>query len=189
MNCFRPHTFGLEAERVLTPFVKRFQLVVDDPQVDGMGEGEYSPEGFLRSWNAGNRFAASAMRQMKQRGETMLTGTLALPADFNRTVWEWNYTRDELSEDLFEEEEIDVFVPLVMLFREGGQARTFCVFPNLVPSAVPKVDRVFIMRTELPEPHDGQSNETPGWVTWDELQAACAAFEVREEEAALPFLL
>src|SRR5262249_40649302 len=55
--------------------------------------------------------------------------------------------------------------------------------------AVPKVDRVFIMRTELPEPHDGDSKETPGWVTWDELRAAAAAFEVREEEASLPFLL
>src|SRR5262249_50752984 len=57
MNYFRPHTFGLEAERVLTPFVKRFKLVVDDPQVEGMGQGKYSPAGFLRGWNEGNRFA------------------------------------------------------------------------------------------------------------------------------------
>jgi len=154
-----------------------------------MGQGEYSPEGFLRSWNAGNNFTASAVRQMKQQGEKMLTGNLSLPADVNRKLWEWNYTRGDLCEHLLEAEEIGVFVPLIMLFREDGQARTFCVFPNLVPTAVPKVDRVFVMRNELPEPHDGDSKETPAWVSWDELRAASAEFEVRERDAPLPFLL
>jgi hypothetical protein len=189
MNYYRPHTFGLEAERVLTPFVGKFGLVVDDPQTEGMGQGEYSPEGFLQSWNAGNRFAASAMRQMKQRGEKMLTGTLSLPSESNRLIWEWNYTREEICEELLEGELIGVFVPLIMLFREADQVRTFCIFPNLVPTAIPKVDRVFILRTELPEPYDGDSKETPGWVSWDELRATAAEFEVREEDAPLPFLL
>src|SRR5947209_13417532 len=48
VNYFRPHTFALEAARVLGPLVKRFDLVVDDRQTDGMGQGEYSEEGFLR---------------------------------------------------------------------------------------------------------------------------------------------
>src|SRR5262249_13577013 len=55
MNFYRPHTFGLEAAEVLGRFVERFDLTVDDPQSEGMGQGEYSREGFLRGWNAGNR--------------------------------------------------------------------------------------------------------------------------------------
>src|SRR5262245_51012028 len=56
MNYFRPHVFGLEAEPVLTALVKDLDLAISDPQNEGMGDGEYTPEGFLRGWNAGNRF-------------------------------------------------------------------------------------------------------------------------------------
>jgi hypothetical protein len=60
LNSVRRHVFGLEAEPLVTAFVRQFDLEVDDPQADGMGKGPYSPERFLRGWNAGNRFGARA---------------------------------------------------------------------------------------------------------------------------------
>ncbi len=66
INYFRPHVFGLEAEPELTAFVERFGLTVSDPQSDGMGDGAYSCEGFLRGYNAGNRFAHQAMLSMNE---------------------------------------------------------------------------------------------------------------------------
>src|SRR5205809_479293 len=56
INYFRPHFFGLEAEGELSALTSRFSLRVDDPQNEGMGRGDYSREGFLRGWNAGNVF-------------------------------------------------------------------------------------------------------------------------------------
>src|ERR1700724_1994964 len=47
INFFRPHIFGMEAEPELGAFVTEFGLTVFDPQNNGMGEGEYSAEGFL----------------------------------------------------------------------------------------------------------------------------------------------
>src|SRR5579872_2020750 len=46
LNFVRPHTFALEAEPEVAQFVKHFDLTVLDPQIDGMGEGDYSSEGF-----------------------------------------------------------------------------------------------------------------------------------------------
>src|SRR5262249_20660021 len=113
INFFRPSVFGLEAERVLTRVVEHFNLTVNDPQGDGMGQGEYTPEGFLRGWNAGNRFAISAMRQIQDRGENIIGGNLTLPAAVLRTLWEWSIDRNSLNEDLMDFEEIDVFVPRI----------------------------------------------------------------------------
>jgi hypothetical protein len=186
LNYFRPHTFGLEAERVLTPFARHFDLVVDDPQTEGMGQGEYTGEGFLRGWDAGNRFAHQAMRAMRPAGGAEV---LALPAEVNRKLWDWNYHRARFSEELAEFEDVGVFAPCILFFREGGRARTFCVFPNLVPTAVPRVDRVFILRNELSPPHDTQSQDTPAWVRWDELRQAAAGFRVTDDNTDLEYLL
>src|SRR5262245_29767647 len=56
LNYLRPHIFGLEAELELSTLVKQFDLLVSDAQIDGMNEGEYSADGFLRGWNTGNEF-------------------------------------------------------------------------------------------------------------------------------------
>src|ERR1700748_2239128 len=50
LNYFRPHIFGLEAEPEVRALVEHFNFLVSDPQVGGMGEGEYSAEGFLSGW-------------------------------------------------------------------------------------------------------------------------------------------
>jgi hypothetical protein len=192
MNFYRPHTFGLEAAQVLPLLVRRFDLVVNDPQAEGMGEGDFNAEGFLRGWNAGNRFAASAFRQIQSEGETDLSEPLTLPAALNRAYWNWNYRRNQFGQDLFDIEDIDVYVPPIWFCREDEQVRSFVLYPNLIPSAVPKVDYVFVLRNELASPYKKRSKKTPGWVRWDELVAAAPGFEVRCEdpdEDELPHLI
>jgi hypothetical protein len=177
MNFFRPHTFGLEAVRVLERLVRRFDLTVYDPQSDGMGEGDFSEEGFLRSWNSGNRFAASAMGQLR-----VGTPNLTLPAALNEAYWQWNYCRTMIGDDFASLDLIDVYVPPIWFCRENGQAKSFTLFPDLVPTAVPKVDYVLILRNELAAPYAEHSNDTPAWVRWEELVAAAPGFEVRAAE-------
>lgn len=186
MNYFRPHTFGLEAERVLTPFVRQFDLVVEDGQADGMGNGEYSSEGFLRGWNQGNSFAAHVMRTMGGHDRV-----LSLPADVNRKLWEWNYVRQVYCNDLFEDEGVDVYVACIWYCREDDQVRTFCLYPNFVPTAVPKVDYVMILRNELVGANKKKSKDTPAWVSWDDLRKAAKGFPVRRTRSTkvLPYLL
>src|SRR5262249_11955370 len=48
INYCRPSFFGKEAEPELHAFIERFDLLVDDPQIGGMGVGEYDSAKFLR---------------------------------------------------------------------------------------------------------------------------------------------
>lgn len=43
-----------ETAEELTAFYRHFDLLVDDPQVDGMGRAEFTAEGFLKSYVSGN---------------------------------------------------------------------------------------------------------------------------------------
>jgi hypothetical protein len=187
MNFFRPHIFGVEAELVLTRLVERFDLTVSDPQGDGMGEGEYSTEGFLRSWNTGNEWACRAMTQMGR------TNPFSLPRALNRAYWSWNFSKAEFAQDLWTFEDIDVFVPRIMFLAHEGRARSFCIFPNLVPTAVPKVDFVLVIRDELAEPNARDSSETPALISWQQLREAARDFKVvpggPDEETQLDYLL
>jgi len=57
INYGRPSYFGIEAEKEMAAFVAAFQPRIHDPQMRGMGDGPYSPDGFLNGWNFGNVFA------------------------------------------------------------------------------------------------------------------------------------
>ena len=54
VNYFRPSYFILEAESEIMAFVKHFDLLVSDPQCEGMGQGEYDAAKLVRGWNFGN---------------------------------------------------------------------------------------------------------------------------------------
>lgn len=177
MNYFRPHVFGLEAERVLSRLVKKLDLLVSDPQAEGMGEGEYTPEGFLRGWNAGNRFGYQAYLSLEPRGEQLLTQRHTLPAKTLRAGWEWTYGIDALYDDVHADD-IDVFIPQVMFVLCDGVLQTLCVWPQLIPTALPAVDRVLVMRDQLP-PHLAEgADPSRALVSWAEVRAAAAEFEL-----------
>ena len=62
-------------------------------------------------WNAGNAFAHRAFAQIQSRGERAVGGGLTLPAATLRACWEWTRSRNERAAELFDDEDIDAFVP------------------------------------------------------------------------------
>src|SRR5262249_47495192 len=103
IDYFRPHTFGLEAADVLRPFVDHFRLVVEDPQPYGMGEGEFSEEGFLRGYNSQNRATSRGIAAHGERvsGDYLRRcGVHWQPRARNRAYWQWNRGRRRLDSAL-----------------------------------------------------------------------------------------
>jgi hypothetical protein len=186
MNYGRPHWFGDEAAPTLWALVRKLNAAVSDPQGGIEGE-EFSEEGFLAGWNKGNAAAHKALGALG-----LLRDKPRWPAATGRMFWSWNYQREDINEDLMQGDNIDVFVPRIMYFIEGGQPKTFCIFPDLVPTAIPRVDRVLVGRARLEGGLAQQSKQAPGWVAWDELRSALPGFEVREFEddcPPLPYLV
>ncbi|HET6898290.1 MAG TPA: hypothetical protein VFK70_08075 [Vicinamibacteria bacterium] len=168
MNYFRPHVFGLEAERELSALVARFSVLVDDPQSDGMARGAYSGAGFLRGWNAGNLFGHRAILSQMAKGNPPASSPNmdALPRETLENIWRWNYRRHDLQQDLGD----DVFVPGIRLVRNDGGPRSFVVWGDAIPLAVPEVDLIVLVRDELaPRRLFGRKRDTC-LVTWAALR-------------------
>jgi len=140
MNYFRPHVFGLEAEPVVTAFVRAFRLGIEDPQTEGMGDGPYSPEGFLRGWNAGNRLGYRAILTM-DGAPTPFT----LPSARVRGIWHWNGGKDlnnEAMTDLLDDAPA-CFLPTVLLLQTGEhEVKTAVIWDTKMAIAIPDVDLV-----------------------------------------------
>lgn len=151
INYFRPHVFGLEAEPELTAFVRQFGLAVDDPQHDGMGVGAYSPEGFLRGWDAGNEFGHRAFLQ-HGAGEGPIP---SLPRAELERWWSWNLCRQALMAD-FEVMLDGGFVPTIFFFlgvAAPDAVTTAVVWGDCIPIAIPtEVDVVILVGEALPAP-------------------------------------
>jgi hypothetical protein len=174
MNYFRPELFALEADVELCRFVEHFDAAVDDPQVKGMAGGVYSTEGFLRSWNNGNRFAHHAILSTEQTPKALHT----YPAARSQNYWRWNYQRNELCERIFDDGDgDDVFVPTVMFLDLGGKVQSFAMWPDALPTAVPAVDVVLLIRKEFAVNAAGALGEL-AVVEWDQFRRATKAFEL-----------
>jgi hypothetical protein len=141
INYIRPHIFGLEAEPELAAFVRLFDLTVEDTQLNGMGEGEYSREGFLAGWNAGNDIGYRAMAD--RAGASFADHVL--PTERIEACWRWNIARRDLQRRLGDE----MFVPVIMFVAINGRALSACVWPDGIPTALPRVDLLIIDRDEL----------------------------------------
>jgi hypothetical protein len=141
INYFRPSFFGLEAEPEVSAFVAAFDLAVSDPQMHGMGDGEYDSKLFLSGWNHGNEFGYSALLRDPANRENLIT----LPADDLIAAWSWNLARGDLQRKLGEA----TFVPCIMFLLVDGQPATAAVWPDGIPIAVPRVDYLFVPREKL----------------------------------------
>jgi hypothetical protein len=183
LNFFRSHIFGLEAADTLENVVEELDLTVSDPQLEGMGDGEFTRDGFLRGWNAGNRFAHSAILSMKD--EQRVTQPYTLPAAQNEAYWRWTYERQVLV-DLLAEDGIDVFVPRIMFLGGAGGVRSMCIWPNLVPTAVPEVDEVLVARDQLPEKFAEGVEAGYALVPWKAFRKASAGFRTVAAGADTP---
>lgn len=139
INYFRSHVFGLEAEPEVTAFVERFGVGVSDPQIDGMDQGPYTPEGFLKGWNHGNRFAVRAIMSGRP-GDTY-----SMPRARMEALWRWIVERGQH----FDELGVDIYVPLIFLFVVDGELKTGVGWPDGVSILMPEVDVVLLRRDRL----------------------------------------
>jgi hypothetical protein len=138
LNYSRPHIFGLEAEPEVDAFVQAFSLEVSDPQTGGMGDGAYSSEGFLRGWNAGNKFARQALGTLNREVKP------TLPAQVIDRCWRWNLARAEAQEDLSTTQMLPCFVPKIVALRQDG-VRTAVVWGGAMAVVIPPVDGVLLV--------------------------------------------
>ncbi|MDO8358962.1 MAG: hypothetical protein Q7T08_02855 [Devosia sp.] len=131
LNFFRPHTFGLEAEPEIAAFLAQFDSAIHDPQTDGMADGPYSREGFLRGWNAGNRFGFSAVGRRSNPPPPWAIDPVVIEA-----VWKWNYGRADLQNAVGDQ----IFAPRVFWFLLAGADAPIaaCVWTSDVPTLIPE---------------------------------------------------
>jgi len=172
INYFRPHVFGLEAEPEVAAFVRGFNLLVSDPQNSGMGEGEYSREGFLSGWNAGNKFGYLAISRSENQSQLF-----TLPASEIRRHWEWNYARAGRQDRL----EVDAFVPTIMLLEMDGRIRTCVAWGDGIPILLPVVDYVIVPRKRLAPRRWFRAGEDIVAFTWQELEPLFRDFHQRDK--------
>ena len=144
INFFRPHYFGLEAAGELREFVNHFGFAVIDPQGEGMGEGVFSEEGFLRGWNAGNQFGFRAILHQED-SEDFTQGVLQLPTEQLQRIWQWNHTRAEHAAEAADA----AWVPRIMFLKIEGEPKTCCLWIDAWPVHLPQVDYVLMVREQL----------------------------------------
>ncbi|HZU51728.1 MAG TPA: hypothetical protein VE968_07625, partial [Sphingomicrobium sp.] len=137
-NYHRPSFFGIEAERELSTFAATFRPRIHDPQIRGMENGPYSPEGFLRGWNFGNTFGIRAGLLKKPD-----VSAASLPTAELNAAWAWNYHRAERSDALKDR----CFVPSVDFFRIEGRTSRVALWPPGMPIWLPRVDYVLVGST------------------------------------------
>ncbi len=178
VNYFRPHIFGLEAEPELSAFVAHFGLKVFDPQMDGMADGEYSGEGFLRGWNTGNGFGYRSILQQNPNAKLFTLPTAQLEA-----CWQWNLAKDDLQAHYGE----DVFVPRYLFLQRDGRAVPTVVWPDGIPIAMPAAELVLIQRKTVLPKRFFRSVEDVVWADWESVRGIVEQYPV--EQGALPYRL
>ncbi|MFC4278220.1 hypothetical protein [Achromobacter aloeverae] len=143
VNYFRPHIFGLEAEPEVQAFVKCFQPSIEDPQMNGMGEGPYTPDRFLAGWNAGNAFAYESITS-QQEGPF-----LSYPKAKLEAAWRWNRAKSATQQSCGDM----LFVPSILFVMVDGQLQSAVVWGDGIPTLMPKTDTVIVVRDKLaPKP-------------------------------------
>ena len=169
LNYFRPHVFGLEAASELEQFAQAFGATVGDPQGEMSEGGVFTRVEFLRGWNAGNAFAYRAM--LKERAEPVSTW----PSERIRQVWEWNYSRGLVQEQLGE----NIFVPAIFAV-EVDQLLAVAIWPPGCPILLPTVDAVLV-----PVNQDDEESQDLALVRWDELLPIVRPYEEKQEGGGL----
>jgi hypothetical protein len=173
LNYFRPHAFGLEAEPEVAAFVRAFNLRVSDPQMSGMGDGEYSAEGFLSGWNASNAFGYRTIVSQDLE-QTFLT----LPSSRIKALWRWNFDREERQNEIAD----TAFVPRIFFFDAGGKVQTGVAWGDGIPILLPSVDLVLAPRQRLAPRSWFRSKEDIVVFSWPELDSILRPFRKRSGE-------
>lgn len=168
LNFVRPHPFGLEAEPEVSAFVAHFDLTVSDPQMSGMGDGEYSAQGFLDGWNAGNEFGYRAILSHHPDQDV-----LSLPTTQIETYWQWNHQREARQDEIGD----DVFVPKIWFVQSNSRIQTAVAWADGISVWIPKVDLILVPRMQLaPRRWFRHGNDDVVIFEWNELEPLFAQF-------------
>lgn len=177
INFFRPSYFIHEAEPEVTAFVKHFDLVVYDPQMEGMGEGEYSSEKLISGWNRGNEFGYQAiLREPKDNPDIF-----HLPTDTLERVWRWNYRRSALQMETGESK----FVPRIMFLKFSDTVVTSAVWPDGIPAVIPRVDYLCVPRQELAPKKLFRRQEDTTFVSWADAEQILLEHGSRNDDGSI----
>lgn len=163
IHYFRPDYFIREVEPEVTAFVRAFDLLVSDPQLDGMGEGEYDAIGLIAGWNSGNEFAHSVLLQEPKYRDAVRH----LPGSQLHQAWQWNYRR------LMRQTQAGpaTFVPDVLLMQVADETATVAIWPDGMPMVVPKVDYLCVRREALaPRRWFRRQKKDMAFVPWSQVE-------------------
>lgn len=148
LNYMRPHVFAVEAVDEVAALVHAFHCTIQDDQIEGMGRGPFTREGFVRSWNTGNRFGYKVFQSRVTRKNdpddlqkgAERQGLLVASSQRIADVWGWNYRLASV-QAMLERDGQRVFVPRVAWGQEisSREAVTFVVWGPNVPTVVPGV--------------------------------------------------
>jgi hypothetical protein len=176
LNYFRPSYFVLEAEPEVTAFVRHFDFVVTDPQLDGMGEDNYSGAGLIASWNRSNEITLPSFLRDPVARQTPTLPTARLTA-----LWRWNHGRKALQDSLGDR----TFVPKIFILRVDGQLQTAIVWGDGMPIVLPTVDIVILHRQQIAPWRLFGRRSDQALMSWAEVTALVAPYGAPHASGAL----
>ena len=141
LNFFRPHFFALEAEIEVKEFIDKFGFSINDPQNEGMAEGPFTKEGFIRGWNYGNEFGYRSILNSDDPPEVIHHR----PTNELYSIWQWNHQKSIIQDRLGE----NIFVPRIMFVVLENILTSVVVWPDAISTLIPQVDALIIPRSEL----------------------------------------
>lgn len=177
LNFFRPSYFVLEAEHEVTQFVQHFGCSIHDPQMDGMGDGPYTPQGLISGWHHGNEFGYQAYLGKGRAPEVVLSR----PGAELEAIWKWNFMRTRRTDASAK----DIFVPVIRLAVVGEGLFTTCVWPDGISTLIPEVDCLLVPRSQLaPKKFLGGKKDDMCIVPWADALPIIQTYQVEGYEFA-----
>ena len=141
LNFLRPHVFALEAGPELEAFIQHFNLTVSDPQLEGMGDGDFTPSGFMAGWNHGNEFALKSLLESNENSKPILKIS---SEDIDR-AWRWNYHRAALQEEVGPQ----IQVPRIIFVKTADGVQTSILWLDALQILLPRVQTILAFRDRL----------------------------------------
>jgi hypothetical protein len=177
VNYFRPSYFILEAEPEVTAFVRYFDLLVNDPQMNGMGQGEYDAKKLVSGWNVGNEFGYSTIL----KDEKNRSGVSHFPMGKLHDVWRWNLSIPGRQARAGESK----FVPRITFLNLEGSTVTMALWPDGIPIVVTKVDYLYVPRELLAPRRFLRKRMDRTLVAWELALPILLKYGIQEEQGVI----
>jgi hypothetical protein len=176
LNFYRPSYFAREADPEIREFVKSLELLVDDPQLDGVGIGEFESQRFLESYASGNAAAYRAILETQPR-EKVFT----LPSAELERIWLWNRERRHRQNEIGESH----YVSVIQCMDVDGAARSAGIWPDALPTWLPETDYVLVGRKALAPRRLLRKTTDMPLVPWSEVEPLLGGHASRSRDPGL----